>query len=245
MAATMLAATLAGTAAAAQAQEGRAQRPARQAPPVACPPRAPVVQVQVVDPEPLLSAEAGVDALHAMTGRPRMPAARHLGLTVSRIEWRTEITLRTLRLPAPPPGGGQVFCAVPATVTLTLAHAEHRIRIARELTEGGCLFAQVEAHERRHVAVNRETLRAAARTVRTAAEAWARTAEGRGATLEEATDGMRQGLRRAIEPAMEAMRQAQARRHAAIDSPAEYRRLARVCPEDQAMLAERLRDAAR
>ncbi len=185
-----------------------------------------------------------MEALQALTGLPRMQAARHLGVTVSRIDWHTTIAAHTGRLPATA-GRAPVTCAVPAKVTLTLVQAEHRIRIAEELTPGSCLFAEVEAHERRHVAVNRDTLHATARRARAAAEAWARTAEGRGATPEAAVDALRQGLRRTLEPVLEAMRATQARRHAAIDTLAEYRRLARVCPADHARLAERLRDGVR
>ena len=195
--------------------------------------------MQLSDPDPVLDAEAGIEALHALTGVARSRTARHLGLTTSRIEWRSAIRARALRLPDAP--AGAAYCAVPAEVALTLAQMEHRIHIASEIPKDGCLFAEVETHERRHVAVNRDALRTAARQMRVAAEAWARTAEGRGPSPEAALEALRQGLRRAIEPAMTRMREAQARGHAAIDTPAEYRRLARVCPDDQAVLAERLR----
>ena len=185
-----------------------------------------------------------MEALHALTGLPRMQAERHLGVTVSRIDWRTEIAARIGHLTAPA-GGTPVVCAVPAEITLTLVQAEHRVRIARELAPGSCLFAEVETHERRHVAVNRDTLRAMAARARAVAQGWARTAEGRGATPEAAAEALRQGLRRALEPVLDAVRQTQERRHAAIDTQDEYRRLARVCADDHALLSERLRSAAR
>lgn len=228
-----------GALAPAGAEEAKPARRSAEAPRAACPPREPRVVVQVLDPEPVVSAERGMDELHAMTGNPRTAAARHLGLTSARAEWQTEIRLR---LDARRPAEGPV-CAVPDRVTITLALAEHVTRIARELPESGCLFQEVAAHERRHVAVNRATLRDAAVRTRAAAEAWARTAEGHGATAEQAAEALRDGLRRAIEPAMAAMRAAQARRHAAIDTLNEYRRLARICPEDQQVLAERVRAA--
>jgi hypothetical protein len=52
------------------------------------------------------------------------------------------------------------------------------------------------------------------------------------------------GLRRAIEPALAALREARTAAHEAIDTPAEYRRLGALCPADQARLRERLREPA-
>jgi hypothetical protein len=57
-----------------------------------------------------------------------------------------------------------------------------------------------------------------------------------------AAAALRPGLRQAIEPVLARMRQEQARGHAAIDTPEEYRRLSRVCPADHALVAARLLD---
>lgn len=206
-----------------------------------CPPRQARVRLSVVDREPMLSTGAGVREMHAETRLPQRDTAHHLALTTSRIDWLSEVDIRYARAPRGAPAGPETYCAVPGAVTLTLMQAEHLMRLAREIPEGSCLFTEVEAHERRHVAVNRAALERAARRIRTAAEAWARTAEGRGATLEEAKAALGQGLRRAVEPALSAMRREQERGHRSIDTQAEYRRLATVCPEDQAVLRERLR----
>ncbi|MBX9698467.1 MAG: hypothetical protein K2X74_03465, partial [Acetobacteraceae bacterium] len=150
-----------------------AQDPAPGPPPATCPRAgAADLRVRISDPDPTLRTEAGIDALHALTGRPRTHLARHLALTTSRIEWLTAVRARVTRLAAE---GVAEYCAVPAEISITLEQQEHLIRIAREVPEGGCLFAEVEAHERRHVTVNRDALRRAARHARTAAEAWART----------------------------------------------------------------------
>jgi hypothetical protein len=187
--------------------------------------------VELRDPEPVV-ATVPVDALHAATGRPRRDSTHHLGLTTSHVEWRSEITARFLRR-------GPGACAVPGEVHVVLTHAEHRIRLARELPRGGCLWREVLAHERRHAEVNRRTLRAAAGALRTAATAWASRAEARARDADTAISRLQAGLRRALEPALARMRAERARGHAAIDTPAESRRLGRVCPADQA----RLRDA--
>jgi hypothetical protein len=203
----------------------------------ACPPRHARIRLAVVDHEPVLDTAADMAGLHALTGRPRQGNQRHLGLTTSRVEWHSELNAQFSRARL---RRGEALCAVPSEVVLTLVQTEHVVRIASELTAVACLRAAVLAHERRHVVVNRETLRLAARRARQAAEAWAANAEGRGATLDEAMAGLQAGLRRAIEPSLAAMRAARETAHGAIDTPEEYRRLSRICPNDQRLLRERL-----
>ncbi|MCO6417763.1 hypothetical protein JYK14_16570 [Siccirubricoccus sp. KC 17139] len=201
-----------------------------------CPRVTPRLTLAVVDPEPVLGHELDIAALHAESGQQQRETLRHLGLTTSRVEWQSEIETRYRE------GAGQV-CVVPARIALTLVQTEHLVRIARELPEGGCLYREVLAHERRHVAVNRRSLRVAAEKARGAATAWAARAEGRGQTLEEAMDALQQGLRRALEPSLAAMRRAREAEHRRIDTEAEYQRLARICPGDQQRLREELRVA--
>ncbi|SDB11204.1 hypothetical protein [Belnapia rosea] len=203
-----------------------------------CPAGAPEIRMTVTDPEPVISRALGIDALHGETGLPRSPLLHHLALTTSRVEWRSEIDTRYRS------GTGGV-CARPARVALALVQNEHLVRIAGEIPRGGCLWREVLAHERRHVAVNRRTLRAAAAQARAAATGWAVRAEGRGATLDEAMAGLQEGLRHAIEPALAAMRDAREQAHARIDSQAEYERLGEVCPADQRRLREVFRAAVR
>lgn len=212
-------------------------------PAAACPSAEPRVRLDVEDPEPVVGA-ADIDDLHASSGRPRSAVTHHLGLTSSRIEWRSELTARVA--PGVPRGrGSAAACAVPEEVTLSLALAEHRVRIAREIPEGGCLWREVLAHERRHVAVNRRVLRDAAARLRAAVRAWAAGAEARAADPDETVAALQRGLRRAAEPVLARMRAEQRAGHRAIDTPAEYRRLSRVCEADQRRLQETLREATR
>ncbi|MFZ4407512.1 MAG: hypothetical protein ACOYOH_09225 [Paracraurococcus sp.] len=187
----------------------------------------------VADPAPVLSAEAGTAALRAASGVPEAARLHHLGLTASRVEWGSEIETRWRETPAG-------LCARPARVALRLAQTEHRIRIAREIPRDGCLWRAVEAHERRHVAVNQATLRRAATAMRQAAEAWAARAEATGDDAAAAAARLQAGLRQAMEPALAAMRAARESGHAAIDTPEEYARLSRLCPADQAVLRRAL-----
>lgn len=194
-----------------------------------CPAVAARVGLVLDDPPPLLSADQGMAALHAESGAAEDPNRRQLGLTAATVGWSAEIAI----LWRAAPGG---VCAVPERVSLRLAQTGHRIRIARELPRGGCLWRAVEAHERRHAAVNAATLRRAAGEMRRAAGAWAAGARARGPTPEAALDTLRAGLREALQPVLDGLRGARAAAHAAIDSPAEYARLSRLCPADQARL---------
>jgi hypothetical protein len=151
------------------------------------------------------------------------------------VEWRSEITVRSRG-----PQGGPV-CAVPTEIRLRLLHAEHSIRLARELPRNGCLANEVLAHERRHVEVNRRTLREAAAELRNVARAWAARAEVRAPDVNAAATALQDELSRAVEPVLEKLRAAREAGHAAIDTTEEYRRLGRVCPEDQRRLRAALR----
>ncbi len=199
-----------------------------------CPQTVPRVEVSLQDPEPSLDLSAGMDALRAEADAPLSAAHRHLGATTSRVEWQSEVEARLTS------SSGRV-CARPERVSLTLRHAEHSVRIARELPRGGCLYRETEAHERRHVAVNRATLRRAAAEVEAAARNWADSAVGRGAADQSAVAALQEGLRRAITPAVDAMQAAREAAHREIDRPEEYRRLGRVCPDDQKAIQGRLR----
>ncbi len=221
-AATLAAAVLAAAVATAAAAEPE------------CPAASPRVEVTVSDPEPTLDLGTGMDALRAEAAAPRSAAHRHLGATTSRVEWQSEIEARIAS------ASGRV-CARPERVSLDFRHAEHAVRIARELPRGSCLFRETETHEQRHVAANRATFRRAAAEAEAAARRWAASATARGATEQSAMAALREELRRAIAPAFEAMQAARDAAHREIDRPEEYERLGRVCPDEQKALGERRR----
>lgn len=195
----------------------------------ACPAPGAEITVRREDPEPTLAA-APMLALRTQMADAQGAHGQHLGVTSSRVEWRTELSARYLRQP-----NGTV-CAVPDRIAIELVHVEHAIRIAEEIPQDGCLWREVLAHERRHVAVNSGTLREAEQAVGRAVRGWSRQAVARAPDAEAATAMLQASLRRAVEPALAAMRRARARGHSRIDSPAEYDRLARVCPADQRRL---------
>lgn len=228
------------------AQSPAIQAPTSQAPatapaappagaPVACPARDARIRLAIVDPPPVIDSTVSSAALQARTGRVASAGSHHLGLTTSSVEWQSELNATYRQGP-----NGQI-CAVPAQVVLTLVQQEHRVELAAELPVEGCLWRAVLAHERRHVAVNKRTLRQAAAEARAAAEAWALAARARGATVEEAMTSLQAGLRRAIEPSLASMAAARGRAHQQIDSAEEYRRLSSICTADQAALRARLR----
>ncbi|WP_270938944.1 hypothetical protein, partial [Falsiroseomonas oryzae] len=203
----------------------------------ACPPRGmPAVVVEVVDPEPRFLPPVPAATLRTEAGHGQAGGlVHHLGLTVSRVEWRSEITVRSRG-----PQAGPV-CALPAEVRLRLMHAEHSVRLAKEVPRGGCLANEVLAHERRHVEVNRRTLREAAAELRSVARGWAARAERRAPNVGEAAHALQDELAQTLEPVLGRLRATREAGHAAIDTPEEYRRLGRVCPEDQRRLRVALR----
>jgi hypothetical protein len=217
------------------AAEGARAEGAASAP--ACPPRGtPVLSVELVDPEPRVLSPLSAATLRAEAGgEDDGPFPHHLGLTISRVEWRSEITVRSRG-----PQGGPV-CAVPAEVRLRLVQAEHTIRLAREVPPGGCLAGEVLAHERRHAEVNRRTLREASSELRSIARAWAARAEKRASDAGAAALALQDELGEVLDPVLDRLRTARDAAHAQIDSQAEYRRLSRVCASDQARLRAALR----
>ena len=199
-----------------------------------CPPTRPRVEVTLDDPEPSFHQGLGMDAVRGEAAAPGGAVHRHLGVTTFRVEWQTEIEARIVS------ASGR-FCARPERVSLNMRHVEHSVRIAGELPRGGCLYRETEAHERRHVSVNRATLRRAAAQAEAAVRRWAASAAGRGDTEQSATAALRDGLRQAMAPAVETAQAERDAAHRRIDRPEEYRRLGRVCPGDQRVLRERLR----
>lgn len=175
-----------------------------------CPATRPRVEVALEDPEPSLDLGAGMEALRAEDGAPGNAAHRHLGTTTSRVDWQSEVE-------APVESSSGRVCARPERVSLRLRHAERIVRIAREPPRGGCLFRETEAHERRHAAVNRATLRRTAAEVEAAARNWAASAVGRGATERSALASLQEGLRRVVAPVMDAMQAARDAAHRDID----------------------------
>lgn len=197
----------------------------------ACPTPGAEIAVQREDHEPTVTTVPMRELRREMAAGPGA-RGQHLAVTRSRVEWRTELSARYLRQP-----DGTV-CAVPDQVSIELVHVEHVIRIAEELPRDGCLWQEVLAHEQRHVAVNSTTLREAERAVGQIVRRWSQRAVARAGDADAATAKLQASLRRAVEPALAAMRRARARGHGRIDTPAEYDRLARICPEDQRRLPQ-------
>ena len=193
-----------------------------------------------MDPEPRLLPPLSARQLRIEAGGNADGAfPHHLGLTISRVEWRSEITVRSRGVQRD--GQREPVCAVPTELRIRLLHATHGIRLAREVPPGGCLAAEVLAHERRHAEVNRRTLREAATELRALARAWAARAEARAPDVNAAAIALQEELGQVLEPALARLRAAREAGHDAIDTTEEYQRLSRICPEDQRRLRQALR----
>lgn len=95
-----------------------------------------------------------VQALEGVAARRGDPRARILGLTQADVSTQMQISARTVTAP-----GGRV-CAAPQ-VRVTLGYENFRVYLARDIGNA-CRRGVVETHEREHVSVWRNYLRAGA-----------------------------------------------------------------------------------
>jgi len=95
-----------------------------------------------------------IQALEGVAARRGDPNARILGLTHAEVSSQLQISARTLTAPS-----GQVCAA--AQVRVTLGYEKFRVYIARNIGNA-CRRGVVEAHEREHVSIWRNYLRAGA-----------------------------------------------------------------------------------
>lgn len=194
-----------------------------------CPPPA-TPQVELVVDEPEVTHDYGQPfaVLHQRTGtRPPDPrrGPLHLGLTIAGLSFSSALDFTAMT-------GIEGACLRPRRVRLMLRQSPHHVMIASEVPRGGCLFQEVLAHEMRHVAVNRQTLAKWAPRVREAAAAWAKDAIARGDDAEAVAKVLRDRLGAAVAPVLNRLKADRQRAQAAIDTPAEYRRIAASCFAD-------------
>jgi hypothetical protein len=95
-----------------------------------------------------------VQALEGVAARRGDPRTRILGLTHAEVSTQMQISARTLTAPS-----GKV-CAAPA-VRITLGYENFRVYLARDIGNA-CRRGVVEAHEREHVSIWRNYMRAGA-----------------------------------------------------------------------------------
>jgi hypothetical protein len=190
----------------------------------ACPASNPEVTVELSIAEPVIDNALPQPKLQTLAGQ-RHHYGRTQGLYQADLEvgWRARIRRSDV--------GGET-CRWVDQVTVTMTMPRRMIYIVRDRHPGSCPYESVLAHERKHQATDEAVLSEhRPRLQRAAEEAAAELPHG--ATPEADGDTAEARLTAPIAAALKrafaALAKARAERHAAIDTPAEYRRVHAVC----------------
>lgn len=192
---------------------------------LACPPSTPAIDVAVAVPSPTIDNTLTQPALQQLAGK-----THHGGRTLGyyraelNVRWRTATAWRSL---------GTEACHWIERVTIDVALADRKIYILRARQPGTCAYDSVLAHERKHqrvdeavVAEYRPLLARAAERAVAALPLPSAVAVDAGAAEEARLIG---AVETALQQSVAAMNAARAARQAAVDTPAEYRRLGAAC----------------
>jgi hypothetical protein len=196
--------------------------PARAA--AACPASTPEVAVELSIAEPVIDNALPQPKLQTLAGQHHN-YGRTQGLYQADLEvgWRVRIRRRDM--------DGET-CRWVDQVTVTLTMPKRMIYIVHDRHPGSCPYESVLAHERKHQATDEALLSEYRLRLQRAAEEaaaalpHAATREADGETMEARLTAP---IATALKRAFALLAKARAERHAAIDTPAEYRRVHAVC----------------
>jgi hypothetical protein len=152
------------------------------------------------------------------------PDGPALGLTHSRLG--TEIAYAMSAVPA---GSGYCITLDRVDVKITLAIT---VFLAKELKPGSCLYREAEAHEQKHVDLERKLLPVARARVEVALAGVARRTV-RGATIEAAGDQLQEQARKAVDAVLTDFAAEKKRQQLLFDTVEEYQKLSRRCSADE------------
>lgn len=130
---------------------------------------------------------------------------------------------------------GMYYCPYVKKVIVSL-HYNTLIFIAAEHRKGTCDFNATVEHENKHDAINREVVNATLERLKKDLPKIIAMTEGRYVPRGEIENGAKKletGLQDALRIYSEHMLKEITRRNAALDSPAEYERVAALCPQDR------------
>jgi hypothetical protein len=188
----------------------------------------PRVEIELLQNEPAVRRDLNVLQLSRRRAGVQAPALvpkRTIGLTEAQMRVVTRLTTETLR-------GGAGICLRPTIVHVEL-RVESTVFIARELVNKPCHSEQVLLHEREHVAIDRRFAQASVAEYRRAAEDNLEAAGTVGpmtpGEVAGATNRMRASLSADLHRVTEKLYQDRKAAQEALDTPAEYARLAAVC----------------
>lgn len=189
----------------------------------------PAVSVRRVFDEPGLDISRSLRALRELAARSgerhsdtQTPLGHARAVIVSDLEINVQLAGYTTRPP--------VVCGALAQVTVVMGFRETEIVIAREAAADACVYAEVLAHERRHVEVDRAILAAHAPRIQARiAEAARQIGTVRAGTPQAVSDTLMRRLQTALQPGLAEMRADRTRRQRAIDTPQETARVSESC----------------
>jgi hypothetical protein len=188
-------------------------------------PEPPRVEIELAQNEPATRRDLNILQLSRRRAGVQAPALvprRTIGLTEAQMRVVTRLTTEAVRAE-----GG--ICIRPTVVRVEL-RIESTIFLARELVNKPCHAEHVMLHEREHVAIDRRFAQASTAAYRAAAES--SLAPIGPVTPDEVgpeTARMRATLSAALHRVTDKLYEDRKAAQAALDTPAEYERLATVC----------------
>ncbi len=196
-----------------------------------CPPAPyPQVVVNVSQEEPKLVTNRNVNELKALSqsdgAADTLSDSRHvpLGLAVANAQYTVNIKAQMATF------NNRQACAALSEVVIDLSFANNVIYVASDLPRGSCIFSNVHAHERQHVAVDRQLLQDFSQKIRYETSSVAgRIGNVTAPTSEAAFDKLSALLKPGLDRAMQDFMAERARRQARVDTPQEYDRVSRSC----------------
>jgi hypothetical protein len=198
----------------------------------ACPPPGAYVPARTVTfstwmAEPTYLGEASRAQITAMSGQTR-PDSKEFTTGLTRTSTNLEVRVQGWQIDL---GQGR-RCMGLARVEAVWKVTEIKVDIAREYPPGGCQYRVIRNHEDEHVAISRDTFRRwapwAEKALRNAADRIAPRITNAGP--DAVTGEFRNTLVAALKPTFEAFAGELRTRNAAIDTPANYRRVNALCP---------------
>jgi hypothetical protein len=193
-------------------------------PPPTCPASKPEVTVELSIAEPLIDNALPQPTLQTLAGQHHQDGHTQ-GLYQADLEVGWRIRIRRSETDG-------ATCHWVDQVTVTMTMPRRMIYIVRDRPPGSCPYESVLAHERKHQATDEVLLREHRPRLQRAAEEAAAVlprAAMRGADGETAEARLSAPIAAALKRAFAALAKARAERQAAIDTPAEYRRVRAVC----------------
>ena len=190
----------------------------------------PQVVVNISQEEPQLVTNRNINELKVLSqsdgAADTMSDGLHvpLGLAVANAQYTVNIKAQIATF------NNSKACAALSEVVIDLSFANNVIYVASDLPRGSCIFNNVHAHERQHVAVDHALLQDFSQKIRyqTSQEA-GRIGNITAPTSQAAFDKLSDLLKPSLDRAMQDFMAERARRQARVDSPQEYDRVSRSC----------------